>query len=133
LSGIQTGLGWLVGLGKVYVGWELRRRLFSYEAVVAGELSRDILALDGQHCRLITGLLTGHYTLKQLLNVMGLLGSSVYRNCWQGEQFSYHLLCQCPAVGKIGIETFGAAWLGLINVRKASIRMLLVLALCQGS
>jgi hypothetical protein len=45
------------------------------------ELSRDILALDGQHCRPITGLLTGHYILKQHLNVIGLLGSSVYRNC----------------------------------------------------
>jgi hypothetical protein len=34
-------------------------------------LSRDILALDRQQCRLMIRLLTGHYTLKQHLNIMG--------------------------------------------------------------
>jgi hypothetical protein len=36
------------------------------------ELSRDLLALDKKQCRLITGVSTGHYTLRQYLHIMGL-------------------------------------------------------------
>lgn len=77
-------------------------------------------SLDRNQCRLRTVLLTDLYILKELLNIMGPLGSAMSRNCWQGEEASYHVLCQCPAANKITIEICVAASSKSGNVKLSS-------------
>jgi hypothetical protein len=100
LSGLKTGLEWLVHLGK-YVwcenwrggGFSVVRQLELFIEWSSEQLPWDKLSSDRNKCRLRTILLTGLYTLKQLLNIMGPLGNAMSWNCWQGEEASYHVLC----------------------------------------
>jgi hypothetical protein len=72
-------------------------------------LSRDLLALDRNLCRLITGLFIGHCTLKWHIRVMGLSGESVYRKCRQEEESFYHISCQIQALARHRM-IFSSAW-----------------------
>jgi len=44
-------------------------------------------------CMVVTGLLTGHNTLRRLLYLLGLLDSPLCRKCGVGEEASAHILC----------------------------------------
>jgi Zn finger protein HypA/HybF involved in hydrogenase expression len=72
-------------------------------------------------------VVNGHCTLRWHLQIMGLLESVKCTKCGQEEEFSYHILCQCPAFAGHRLEIFGSAWLELIDIRKASIRSVLAL------
>jgi hypothetical protein len=52
-------------------------------------LSRDVLALDRNLCRLKTGLFIGLCTLKWHVRVMGLSGDPVCGKCRQEEESAY--------------------------------------------
>jgi hypothetical protein len=77
----------------------------------SGKKSRDLLASDRKLCRPVTGLLTGHYTLKWHIYVTGLSSNVIYRKCGQEEESSYHILRQCPALAGHRMKIFGPAWL----------------------
>ena len=47
--------------------------------------------------RAVTGLLTGHNTLRRHLHLLGLLDSPLCRKCGVGEETSAHILCECEA------------------------------------
>jgi hypothetical protein len=55
------------------------------------ELPRDVRALNRKQCRLVTGLLTGHYTLRRHLHGVSLSDT----NCGQEERSVCHMHCQC--------------------------------------
>jgi hypothetical protein len=64
------------------------------------KLSSDLKALDREKCSIVTGLLTGHCTLRWHLHITtGLLESVMCRKCGQ-EEPSCHILCQCPALAR---------------------------------
>jgi hypothetical protein len=58
------------------------------------KLSRDRRALGRKQCRLATGLLNGHCTLRQYLHIMGLLDSAKCRKCGQEESTIYSVNAQ---------------------------------------
>jgi hypothetical protein len=91
------------------------------------KLSRDQMALDRKQCKLVTGL-TDHCTLRQHLHIMGLSESTKCRKCGQEAESSYHILCQCPVLAGHNLEIFGSASLELVDIRRASIRLVLALA-----
>jgi hypothetical protein len=78
---------------------------------------------------LVTGLSTGHCTLRRHLHVMCLLDNTMCRKCEQMEKSSYCVLCECPALTGHGINIFGSAYLGPIDIGRASIKQVLALAL----
>ena len=47
--------------------------------------------------RAVTGLLTGHNTLRRHLHLLGLLDSPLCRKCGVKEETSAHTLCECEA------------------------------------
>jgi len=51
--------------------------------------------------RVVTGLLTGHNTLKRHLYLIGLLDSPLCRKCGVGEETSDHILCECEALASL--------------------------------
>jgi len=48
--------------------------------------------------RAVTGLTTGHNTLRRHLHLLGLLDSHLCRKCGVGEETSAHILCECEAL-----------------------------------
>jgi hypothetical protein len=69
------------------------RQLKLFIGKPSNKLSRDLMAMDKKHCKLVTGLLTGHCTLRQCLHVMGFSESTNCRKCGREEESSYHILC----------------------------------------
>ena len=53
--------------------------------------------------RAVTGLLTGHNTLRRRLHVLGLLDSPLCRRCGAEDETSARILCECEALAYIRI------------------------------
>jgi len=51
--------------------------------------------------RAVTGLLTGHNTLRRHLYLLGLLDSPLCRKYRVGEETSAHILCECEALASL--------------------------------
>ena len=51
--------------------------------------------------RAMTGLLTGHNTLRRHLHLLGLLDSPLCRTFGVGEETSAHILCKCKALASL--------------------------------
>jgi hypothetical protein len=71
-------------------------------------LSRAILALNRERCTLVTGLVTGHCTLRWHLHFTSLSDNSIGK-CEQEEEFSHHILCQHPALEEHKMKIFSFA------------------------
>ena len=51
--------------------------------------------------RVVTGLLTGHNTLRRHLHLLGLHDSPLCRKCGVREETSAHILCECEVLASI--------------------------------
>ena len=66
-----------------------------------------VLYFNTTQSRFVSGLLTGHNTLRRHLHLMGLIGSPLCRRCRAEEENSIHVLCECAA-----LASFRRAYLG---------------------
>jgi hypothetical protein len=57
-----------------------------------------LLSFSRTQSRVVTGLLTGHNTLRRHLHIMGLSDSPLCRKCRAEEETSAHVLCECEAL-----------------------------------
>jgi len=69
--------------------------------------------------RVVTGLLTGHNTLRRHLYLLGLFDSPLCRKCGVGEETLAHILCECEA-----LASFRHAYLGSFFLEPEDIRSL---------
>jgi hypothetical protein len=60
-----------------------------------------LLAFNRMHSRAVTGLRTGHNTLRRHLHLMGLIDSPLCRNCEEQDETSAHILCRCKALASL--------------------------------
>jgi hypothetical protein len=60
-----------------------------------------LLSFNQIQPRVVTGLLTGHSTLRRHLYVMGLTDSPFCRRCGAEEESSAHVLCECEALATL--------------------------------
>ena len=58
-------------------------------------------SLNRTQSRVVTGLLTGHYTLRRYLHLLGLLDSPLCRMCGVKEETLAHILCECEALASL--------------------------------
>jgi hypothetical protein len=101
-----------------------------HEAVFAVHwiLSRDLIALDRKQCRLVTGLLTGQCMLRW--HQHSTAWTSQKAPCaGRGILIPYTL---CPVLAGHRLEIFGSAWLEPRDIKRASIRSVLALAVNSG-
>jgi hypothetical protein len=56
--------------------------------------------------RAVTGLLSGHNTLRRHLHIMGLMDSPLCRKCGAEEETSAHVVCECEAVVTLKIKCY---------------------------
>jgi hypothetical protein len=63
-----------------------------------------LLSFNRNQSRVVTGLLTGHNTLRRHLHLMRLLDSPLCRKCGVKEETSAHILCECEAWPHLGAD-----------------------------
>ena len=61
--------------------------------------------------RVVTGLLTGHNTLRRHLHLLGLHDSPLCRKCGVREETSAHILCECEALASLRHAHVGSFFL----------------------
>ena len=61
--------------------------------------------------RVVTGLLTGHNTLRRHLHLLRLLDSPLCRKCGVKEETSAHILCECEALASLRHAHLGSFFL----------------------
>jgi hypothetical protein len=59
------------------------------------------LSFNRTQSRAVTGLLTGHNTLRRHLHLMGLPDSPLCRRCGAEDETSAHILCECEALASL--------------------------------
>jgi len=67
--------------------------------------------------RVVTGLLTGHNTLRRHLYLPGLLDSPLCRKCGESEETSAHILCECDALASLICAYLGSFFLEREDIR----------------
>ena len=69
-----------------------------------------LLSFNRTQTRVVTGLLTGHNTLRRYLHIMGLCNNPMCRKCGTEEETSVHILCEYEA-----LTSLRHAYLGSFN------------------
>ena len=60
-----------------------------------------LLSFNSILSRVVTGLLTGHNTLRRYLPLLGLSDSPLCRRCKAGDETSAQILCACKALASL--------------------------------
>jgi len=75
------------------------------------------LTFNRIQARALTGLLTGHNTLRRHLRLLGLLDSPMCRKCGVREETSAHILCECEALASLRHAYLVSFFLELEDIR----------------
>jgi ribonuclease HI len=81
-----------------------------------------LMSFNRAQSRVLTGLLTGHNTLRRHLHIMGLLDSHLCRKCGAGEETSAHVLYENEALETLRHIYLGSFFLDPENMRGLSLR-----------
>jgi len=69
------------------------------------------MTLSRIQSRVVTGLLTGHNTLRRHLYLLGLFDSPLCRCCGAGEETLAYVLCECEALASRRHAYLGSSFL----------------------
>jgi len=69
------------------------------------------LSFNRTQFRAVTGLLTGHNTLRRHLYLLGLLDGPLCRRCGAEEETSSHILCECEDLSSLRHAYLGSFFL----------------------
>jgi len=69
------------------------------------------LSFSRTQSRAVTGLLTGHNTLRRHLHLMGLSDSPLCRRCGAEDETSAHILCECEVLASLRHVYLGSFFL----------------------
>jgi len=79
------------------------------------------LRVNRTQSRAVTGLLTGHNTLRRHLYLLGLLDSPLCRKCGVREETSAHILCECEALASLRHAYLGSVFLEPKDIQSVSL------------
>jgi hypothetical protein len=102
----------------VFVSGAMARELISGPCL--GTKSR-LLSFNRMQSRVVTGLLTGHNTLRRHLHLMGLIDSPLCRKCGAEDETSAHILCQCEALASRRHAYLGSFFLEPEKIKNVSL------------
>jgi hypothetical protein len=77
-----------------------------------------LLSFNRTQTRAVTGLLTGHNTLRRHLLIMGLCNVRMCRKCGTEEETSVHILCECEALASLRHAYLGFFFLDPEDIRE---------------
>ena len=114
---------WLIN--QQWVSWrDLGNTLRQARELISGPcLGTKIkfLSFNRNQSRVVTGLLTGHNTLRRHLHLLGLLDSPWCRKCGVKEETSVHILCECEALAALNNRYLGSFFLEPEDVKSISL------------
>jgi hypothetical protein len=70
-----------------------------------------LLSFNRNQSRVVTGLLTGHNTLRRHICLLGLLDSPLCRKCGVKKETSAHILCECEVLAALSNRYLGSFFL----------------------
>jgi hypothetical protein len=79
------------------------------------------LTFNRTQSRAVTGLLTGHNTLRRHLHLLGLLDSPLCRRCRVKEESLAHILCECEALASFRHAYLGSYFLEPENIKSINL------------
>ena len=79
------------------------------------------MSFNKTQSRVVTGLLTGHNTLRRDLYLLGLLDSPLCRRCGVKEETSAHILCECEALASLRHTHLGSFFLEPEDINSISL------------
>jgi hypothetical protein len=92
-----------------------------------------LLSFNRNQSRVVTGLLTGHNTLRRHLYLFGLLDSPLCKKCGVKEETSAHILRECEALASLRHRYLGSFFLEPEDVKSITWGPSGALAELQGS
>jgi len=93
------------------------RKLISGPSSIA---KTRLLSMNRTRSRIVTGLLTGHNTLRRHLHLMGLIYSPLWR-CEEEEETSPLILCECEALASFRHTYLGSLFLDPEDIKSISL------------
>jgi len=79
------------------------------------------LSFNRTQSRAVTGLLTGHYTLRRHLHLLGLMDSPLCRRYGVEKETSAHILCECEALASLRHAYLGSFSLEPEDIKSISL------------
>jgi hypothetical protein len=89
---------------------------------------KRLLSFNRTQSRVVTGLLTGHNTLRIRLYLMGLINNSICWKCGTEKETSVHILCECEALASLR-----HTYLGFFSLDPDNIKILILGAIWNSS
>ena len=80
-----------------------------------------LLSFNRTQSRAVTGILTGHNTVRRHLHLMGLSDHLLCRRCGAQDETSAHILCECEALASLGHVYLGSAFLEPEDIKSISL------------
>jgi hypothetical protein len=77
-----------------------------------------LLSFNRTPNRVVTGLLTGHNTLRRHLHIMGICNDPMCRKCGTEEETSVHILCECEDLASLRHAYLGPFFLDPEDIRE---------------
>jgi hypothetical protein len=90
------------------------------------------LSFNRTQSRAVTGLLTGHNTLRRHFHLLGLLDSPLCGRCGVKEETSAHILCECEALASFRHAYLGSFFLEPEDIKSISLGPSVTLAKVTG-
>jgi len=79
------------------------------------------LSFNRTHSRVLTGLLTGHNSLRRHLYLLGLIDSPLCRGCGVKEETWAHILCECESLASLRHTHLGSFFLEPEDIKTMSL------------
>jgi hypothetical protein len=108
--------------------WEALTRLKQAKGFLQGpsvKRTKELLRLNRNQLRWMTGLLTGHCHLRGHLFKMGLTDSPICERCLEKEESATHILCDCEAIAYLRFRPLGHYFMGPGDYQDAPISQIL--------
>jgi len=80
-----------------------------------------LLSFSRTQTRVVTGLLTGHNTLRRHLHIMWLCNDIMCRKCGTEEETSVHILFECEALSSLRHAYLGCFFLDPEDIRELGV------------
>ncbi len=76
---------------------------------------------------MLIGLLTGHINLQYMLHKMRRAKTSSCRRCGAEKETSVHILCECPVLEKVRMQTLGCTRMDPEQIKEARLSGIMAL------
>ncbi len=83
--------------------------------------------MDRKHCRMLVGFLTGHISLQFMQCTMWRAKTSLCRRCGIEKETLVHVLCECPMLEKVRMQTLSFARMDPEQIKEASLSGIMAL------